>query len=59
MDGVMQAQGGERFKYEGWTFDFDHGEDGNEFKLDEILARGRAPARPGDLRELRGAWPSQ
>src|SRR5919106_941856 len=37
MDGVMQAPGGEKFKYEGWTFDFDRGEDGNQFKLDEIL----------------------
>ena len=37
MDGVMQAPGGEQFKYEGWTFDFDRGEDGNQFKLDEIL----------------------
>src|ERR687887_479155 len=37
MDGVMQAPGGETFKYEGWTFEFDRGEDGNQFKLDESL----------------------
>jgi hypothetical protein len=52
VDGVMQAPGGEKFKYEGWTFDFDRGEDGNQSKLDEILTAD-ALARPGDLRELR------
>ncbi len=32
----MQAPGGEPdFKYPGWTFEFDRGEDGNQFKLEE------------------------
>ncbi len=35
LDGVMQAPGGEKFKYEGWTFDFDRGDDGGQFKFDE------------------------
>jgi dihydrofolate reductase len=35
LDGVMEAPGGEDFKYKAWTFDFDRGEDGNQFKLDE------------------------
>ena len=55
LDGVMQAPGGEDFKYPGWSFDFDRGEDGNEFKLRETLetdvvlvAVGRRPdGRPG------------
>ena len=37
MDGVMQAPGGEDFKYEGWSFEFDRGEDGDNFKLQEVL----------------------
>ncbi len=36
MDGVMQAPGGEDFKYEGWSFEFERGEDGGEFKTEEI-----------------------
>jgi dihydrofolate reductase len=35
LDGVMEAPGGEDFKYKAWTFDFDRGEDGTQFKLDE------------------------
>ena len=31
LDGVMEAPGGEDFKYPGWTFDFDRGEDGDKF----------------------------
>ena len=37
MDGVMQAPGGEDFKYEGWSFEFDRGEDGGKFKASEIF----------------------
>ena len=29
LDGVMQAPGGEEFKYPGWSFAFDRGEDGD------------------------------
>jgi dihydrofolate reductase len=36
LDGVMQAPGGEDFKYEGWSFDFERGDDGDEFKTKEI-----------------------
>ncbi len=36
LDGVMEAPGGEpNFKYPGWTFEFDRGDEGNQFKLDE------------------------
>ena len=37
LDGVMQAPGGEEFKYPGWSFEFDRGDDGNQFKLDEAM----------------------
>jgi hypothetical protein len=38
LDRVMEAPGEEDFKYPGWSFEFDRGEDGNQFKLDEALA---------------------
>jgi dihydrofolate reductase len=38
LDGVMEAPGGgEDFKYGGWTFEIDRGDEGNKFKLDETL----------------------
>jgi dihydrofolate reductase len=38
VDGVMEDPGGgEDFKYGGWTFEFERGEEGNKFKLDEAL----------------------
>src|SRR3712207_7932069 len=40
LDGVMEAPGGEQgFKYPGWTFEFDRGDDGNQFKLDRKSTR--------------------
>ena len=52
LDGVMEAPGGEPgFNYLGWTFEFDRGDDGNQFKLDETsradaLLIGRRPEIP-------------
>ncbi len=37
LDGVMEAPGGEDFKYPGWSFEYDRGDDGNQFKLDEAF----------------------
>jgi dihydrofolate reductase len=38
LDGVMEAPGGvEDYKHVGWVFEFDRGEDGAKFKLDEAL----------------------
>jgi dihydrofolate reductase len=38
LDGVIEAPGGaEDFKHAGWTFQFDRGEAGTQFKLDETL----------------------
>jgi dihydrofolate reductase len=37
LDGVMEAPGGEDFKYKGWSFEFDRGDEGNQFKLDETM----------------------
>jgi dihydrofolate reductase len=59
LDGVMQAPGGEEFKYPGWSFAFDRGDDGNEFKLretleTEVLLLGRVT-----YESFAGAWPSR
>jgi dihydrofolate reductase len=59
MDGVMQAPGGEKFKYEGWTFDFDRGEDGNQFKLDEVLNADAHLLGRVTYESFAGAWPDR
>jgi dihydrofolate reductase len=59
MDGVMQAPGGEDFKYEGWTFEFDRGEDGDNFKLQEVLdAKAHLLGRV-TYESFAGAWPER
>ena len=38
IDGVMEDPGGaEGYRHGGWTFEFDRGEDGDRFKLDELI----------------------
>jgi dihydrofolate reductase len=38
LDGVIEAPGGgEDYKYAGWTFEIDRGDEGNQFKLDETI----------------------
>jgi dihydrofolate reductase len=59
LDGVMQAPGGEDFKYPGWTFDFDRGEDGNQFKLDETLETDALLIGRVTYESFAGAWPSR
>src|SRR5918999_1285961 len=59
LDGVMEAPGGEEFKYPGWSFEFDRGDDGNRFKLEETR---RADALLMGLRtyeSFAGAWPKR
>src|SRR3954454_17631480 len=39
LDGVIEDPGGsEDYKYGGWSFKFDRGEDGDKFKVDETMA---------------------
>jgi len=59
LDGVMQAPGGEDFKYPGWTFDFDRGEDGNQFKLQETLETDVLLIGRITYESFAGAWPSR
>jgi dihydrofolate reductase len=59
LDGVMEAPGGEKFKYEGWTFEFDRGDDGNQFKLDEILEADAHLLGRVTYESFAGAWPER
>src|SRR5262249_43303080 len=58
LDGVIEAPGGgEVYKHAGWTFEFDRGEDGDKFKLDEVM---EAEAQLLGRRTYEGfaaAWP--
>jgi dihydrofolate reductase len=66
VDGVFEDPGGsEDYEHGGWTFEYDRGDDGNRFKLDELMEAevqllGRAtyegfaaawPAREGEFAE--------
>ena len=59
LDGVMQAPGGEDFKYPGWSFEFDRGEDGNQFKLEESLESEALLIGRVTYESFAGAWPSR
>jgi dihydrofolate reductase len=59
LDGVMEAPGGEDFKYRGWSFEFDRGEDGNKFKLDETLEADALLLGRVTYESFAGAWPSR
>jgi dihydrofolate reductase len=59
LDGVVQAPGGEDFKYPGWSFEFDRGEDGNRFKLDETLETDALFIGRVTYESFAGAWPKR
>jgi dihydrofolate reductase len=59
LDGVMEAPGGEPFKYPGWTFEFDRGDDGNQFKLDETMQADALLIGRRTYESFAGAWPKR
>jgi dihydrofolate reductase len=59
LDGVMQAPGGEDFKYPGWSFAFDRGDDGNDFKLRETLETEALLLGRITYESFAGAWPTR
>ena len=59
LDGVMEAPGGEDFKYPGWSFAFDRGEDGNDFKLHETLETDVLLLGRRTYESFAGAWPER
>lgn len=60
LDGVMEAPGGEPgFKYPGWSFEFDRGDDGNEFKLRETRDADGLLLGRRTYESFAGAWPDR
>ena len=59
LDGVMEAPGGEDFKYKGWSFEFDRGDDGNQFKLDETRDADALLLGRRTYESFAGAWPNR
>jgi dihydrofolate reductase len=60
LDGVMEAPGGEPgFKYPGWTFEFERGDDGNQFKLDETKRADGLLIGLRTYESFAGAWPQR
>jgi dihydrofolate reductase len=59
LDGVMEAPGGEDFKYPGWSFEFDRGDDGNQFKLEETMETDALLLGRVTYEGFAAAWPSR
>jgi dihydrofolate reductase len=59
LDGVMEAPGGEDFKYPGWSFEYDRGDDGNQFKLDETMEADALLIGRKTYESFAGAWPER
>ena len=59
LDGVMEAPGGEDFKYPGWSFEIDRGDEGNQFKLDETREADALLLGRRTYESFAGAWPER
>jgi dihydrofolate reductase len=60
LDGVMEDPGGsEDFKYGGWTFEIERGEEGDKFKLDETMDAEALLLGRRTFEGFAEAWPSR
>src|SRR6266550_8716608 len=60
LDGVMDDPGGsEGTKHGGWTFQFDRGDEGNKFKLDELFASEALLLGRVTYQGFAQAWPGR
>ena len=60
LDGVIEAPGGgEDFKYGGWSLEFDRGEEGNQFKLDETMSSEALLLGRVTYEGFAASWPSR
>jgi dihydrofolate reductase len=60
VDGVIEDPGGaEDFKHSGWSFEFERGDEGNKFKLDETLATEALLLGRVTYEGFADAWPSR
>ncbi|MFI7060187.1 dihydrofolate reductase family protein [Kribbella sp. NPDC050124] len=58
LDGVVQAPGGEDFKYQNWSFEFDRGPDGEKFKEDEAFGADALLIGRKTYEGFAAAWPN-
>jgi dihydrofolate reductase len=60
LDGVIEDPGGaEDFKYGGWSFAFDRGDEGNKFKLDETMGSEGLLLGRKTYEGFADAWPQR
>ena len=60
VDGVIEDPGGaEDFAHGGWVFQFERGEEGNKFKLDEVLEAEAQLLGRVTYEGFAAAWPSR
>ena len=60
IDGVFEDPGGaEGYEHGGWTFEYDRGEDGNKFKVDELLEAEAQLLGRVTYEGFAEAWPSR
>ena len=60
LDGVMEDPGGsENFRHGGWSFEFNRGDEGDRFKLDETLSSEALLLGRKTYEGFAEAWPSR
>jgi dihydrofolate reductase len=60
VDGVFEDPGGsEDYEHGGWTFEYDRGDDGNKFKLDELMEAEVQLLGRVTYEGFAAAWPSR
>ena len=60
LDGVIEDPGGsESFEHGGWSFEFDRGQEGDRFKLDEALSSDALLLGRRTYEGFAEAWPSR
>jgi len=59
LDGVMEGPGGENEELGPWTFKFDRGDDGNQYKLDETMASDALLLGRVTYEAFAAAWPER
>ena len=60
VDGVFEDPGGsESFEHGGWTFEYDRGDEGNQFKLDELMNAKVQLLGRITYEGFAAAWPSR
>ena len=59
LDGVIEAPGGgEDFEHAGWSFTFNRGDEGDKFKLDELMAADAQLLGRVTYEGFAAAWPA-